>query len=280
MAQPDNKYKNKNIPTPPVGEVAPANTDAEQNINVEPAQEVQTTEGTPGEVVVSGETIEPKVDEEKVEGESVKDPEPTQDENVDVKTEPEEIKDVPEVIEKPEVAVGGDLSVDDVKKLLINPEVTVDDKLVKLSTFAPTGIKILVNKLLDYEKTMATITVENELKGANKNYDLFNTLLKVISEEDYNMFKVQFDIVNLVFLKYKDSSFEEVNLQRFDHKWNHGKENFTSYCNLVYLISLLASAAEREVNSKKVVITKVFDQSKTVFTADHLNKVSRYYNIH
>jgi hypothetical protein len=150
-------------------------------------------------------------------------------------------------------------------------------RLRELVKNGPTVAKLLLAKLLGYADAMSATVIDSKI-GAGRNYDLYNTLIGVLAEEDQAMFKLKFDIVNLVFKEYRSESFNDVKLHRFDKEWPRDTTTLNTYQNLVTVITALCDLNDRVKQMKLISFDKAFDITTTTFTPDMISAVKRYYS--
>jgi hypothetical protein len=82
-------------------------------------------------------------------------------------------------------------------------------------------------------------------QGVAKNYDLYNLIISVAKQDDYNKFKILFDVINKAFLLGRNGVFSPIQLSRFDYMWRWGIKSKSNYEKLVELISIMANPGER-----------------------------------
>lgn len=251
----------KNTYIKPVATVDTEANTTEQEVIVDDT--VPTTEETTPDTEVNTEV--PPVDTETTE-------EPIPEET------PEEVIPTPEeTATVPASVLPGVLDIDGVKKVL-SDNTSLKEKLDTIAKQALPKLSMLVVKLLGYNETMRAEVIDSKV-GAPKQYDLYNTLMSVINTVDYNEFKVKFDVVNTVFLAYKDESFKDVKLFRFDNKWTWGSKELITFHHLITIITILADLSKRKENLKKIDMVKALDSTETGITAAVSENIQKYYNM-
>ena len=168
---------------------------------------------------------------------------------------------------------------DDIKGILENPKYTNEEKIALIAS-SDTPIVRFVQVMLEYrEKMNKESTVIDNAQGAANNYNLFNRLMRIIKEKDFDTFVTYFDVVNMIFFLYKDDAYSEFKLHRFDMDWKWGSKELKTYQYLVTLICVMCDRVNRSSNLNKISLNKVLDLDKTVFTEDMASNIRRYYNL-
>lgn len=167
---------------------------------------------------------------------------------------------------------------DDIKTILEDPKMTLDEKLDSIVN-SGSPITKFAAVMLEYEKKMSKETTLIEPnQGAANNYNLFTRLMRVLKEKDFDNFTTYFDVINMIFNKYKDDAYSEFMLHRFDMEWKWGAKELKTYQNLITLICVLCDRSTRASEIRKISLNKVLDLNKTIFTEDIANNIRRYYN--
>lgn len=168
-------------------------------------------------------------------------------------------------------------SLDDVKTLLNDEKISATEKLELLKNSDFEQVQF-VKSLIKYNNDMGNgVTAPTELNGANNNRSLFVQLMKIIDEIDYTVFKVKFDIVNLVFLVFSDDAYNEFKLHRYDLKWSGTSKNLKTYQKLVTVISTLCDKTTRKEQLQRVSLSKMIDPESTTFTDVARSNILRFY---
>lgn len=137
--------------------------------------------------------------------------------------------------------------------------------------------KSLVNKLLSYNNKMFGTMAIKPKDGAAANYDLFNLIKQVVSDNDFNTFKIKFNIINLMFLGYDKEAFSEQKLHRFDYEWKWGKESLTTYQHLITMISMLANKSTREQHISKGILNRALNKDVIGLSETAIQNIIKYY---
>lgn len=168
-------------------------------------------------------------------------------------------------------------SISSVTSILENGSLSNEEKLNAIVAANVPGIGFVKN-LLTYQNEMSMNSVlPSEQSGADKNRSLFFKLMNVLDEEDFSIFKIKFDIVNLVFLTYKNDSFDEFKLHRFDLKWTGGQKQLKTYQRLVTVISSLCDKTKRAEQLKSISLSKMVDADNTTFSETNRRNILSYY---
>ena len=245
------KNRNSNTNTSTAEVVEPVESTEETPVDT---QEPETTP----EVVVEEQpevTPEPEVIEEK--------PEETPEEKPETQNTGEED-------ELPEVSIN---SWDDVKSV-IAMKTSVDNKLEILSTCGFKPVELFVAFYMDYGKTMGPKV--NEQEGARFNTRLYNNLITTLREQDDAVFKIKFDLINLIFRNGAKDAFNEFRLCRFSDLQKISEKQLTTYHRLVVLIFSLADASTRAKNKKPLA---GFSASNTELNDNDVSRLKRYYEL-
>lgn len=165
----------------------------------------------------------------------------------------------------------------DVVKNIINSGVNVIEKLTSLNN----NYGKLAASLMEYEIKMNTDNSakldQNEI-GSN-NYNLYNRLVKVINIKDYPEFVKQFDIVNFVFNKYKDSAYSEFSINRADLHFTGDKVQLKTFQHIITLICILCDPVKRVENKRIISTNAALNRNVIQLTETAYNNIVQYYNI-
>ncbi len=179
-----------------------------------------------------------------------------------------------EVVEESKVELDGNA----IAKLLAQPGIKIVDKLETIRTQGTVPYKMLMTKLFGYNDLMSPNAPSLEpVKGAGRNFDLYTVLKSVVSEEDYTVFKVKFDLVNMVFKTLKGEAYNEYMLHRHDQQWKWGKETLTTYQHLVTIISSLCDMSTRAHSLKHLSLDKALDKNVIVLSDKAIDNITKYY---
>ena len=203
-------------------------------------------------------------------------------EEVPVVEETTPVEEVPTVDEVPEViTVSNDANILDVTKisaLLAKPGILIREKLDDIKLNGTVPFKLLIAKLDSYNEIMSPNAPSlDATKGAGRNFDLYTVLKALISEDNYNVFKVKFDIVNLYFKEYRTVAYTDYMLFRHSEEWKWGKDNFTTYCNIITVITTLCDMSTRQDKLKTLSLDKAFNKTDTVLNDTAIENLLKYY---
>ena len=192
------------------------------------------------------------------------------------------VDEVPVVDEVPEViTVSNDANILDVTKisaLLAKPGILIREKLDDIKLNGTVPFKLLIAKLDSYNEIMSPNAPSlDATKGAGRNFDLYTVLKALISEDNYNVFKVKFDIVNLYFKEYRTVAYTDYMLFRHSEEWKWGKDNFTTYCNIITVITTLCDMSTRQDKLKTLSLDKAFNKTDTVLNDTAIENLLKYY---
>jgi len=154
------------------------------------------------------------------------------------------------------------------KKVTLNTVKTIDE----------------LNKFLGDKAKIARVIVENYKIAINKHkddkmhlvsakFDLFNGIKNIINNKDYNVFKVNFDYINRVFVIDGEKEFNHISLSMYDYLWNFGSDSRVAFQLTTKLISTLADPKNRKANKDKVKNIFKF------YTDTGVANLSRYYGV-
>ena len=247
------KNRNSNTSTPTEEVVEPVESIEETPVDTqEPETTPEVVEEQPGETPES--EVTPEITDEQLEE--------TQEEPETQNTGNEE--------ELPGVAIN---SWDDVKSV-IAMKTSVDNKLEILSTCGFKPVELFVAFYMDYGKTMGPKV--NEQEGARFNTRLYNNLITTLREQDDAVFKIKFDLINLIFRNGAKDAFNEFRLCRFSDLQKISEKQLTTYHRLVVLIFSLADASTRAKNKKPLA---GFSATNTELNDNDVSRLKRYYEL-
>jgi len=127
---------------------------------------------------------------------------------------------------------------------------SLDDLLDKLRKSPLT--KLIAGRLKAYIDAMGTSKVLNPKDGAAKNYEMYNLIISIAKNPDYNKFQLQFKVLNKAFLLGRKGVFSPINLSRYDFEWRWGLKSKSQYEKLVELITTLANPGNRKQIGKTI----------------------------
>ena len=222
---------------------------------------------------------EPQAEKEQV---VVQEPvvEPKKEETV--KKQPKEVVDNGSVAKAADVKsksqpVSDIKEVEDIKSVLEDRSLSIQQKLDKIAT-ANTPITRFAHIMLEYQNKMGkkAVTPAPATIAAN-NYNLYTRLIKICKTEDYQEFKIYFDVVNYIFNEFKDDAYSDHLLVRGDLDWKWGEKSYQTYQNLVTLICTLCDRKTRQAKMVSISLNKVLDLDRTTFTETMVNNIRKYY---
>lgn len=161
---------------------------------------------------------------------------------------------------------------------ILKSSLSIKEKLKAISEVENAlAYKSIVNKLLSYNEKMFNEQAVKPKDGAAANYDLFNLIKQVVSDTDFNSFKVKFSIINLMFLGYDKEAFSEQKLHRFDYEWKWGKESLTTYQHLITMIAMLANRSTREQHISKGILTRALNKDVISLNETAIQNIIKFY---
>ena len=161
---------------------------------------------------------------------------------------------------------------------ILKSSASIKEKLKAISELdSALAYKSIVNKLLSYNEKMFNEQAVKSKDGAAANYDLFNLIKQVVSDSDFNSFKVKFSIINLMFLGYDKEAFSEQKLHRFDYEWKWGKESLTTYQHLITMIAMLANRTTREQHISKGILNRALNKDVISLNETAIQNIIKYY---
>lgn len=170
------------------------------------------------------------------------------------------------------------LTLEDVKNILADPDMFEEEKLEHIGKYAVPSIAMLSEFLNTFKNTLDPKAVQQEAKTiVGKHFDLFNQISRVVSEENYEIFKVKFDIINMYFRVFATGAFNDVALHRFGNLWKWGETKLRAFENFVIAISSLNNIETRKVALKKLDLNKVLDKEATGLSETAIANIKKYY---
>ena len=169
------------------------------------------------------------------------------------------------------------LSYEEINAILENSEISQEDSVVTILEKAPTKLKMIISRLLDYQTKMskaASIGLNDE-KGKANNLNLFNTLKLVLKIEDNYEFNVTFKIVNLIFILNKEDAYSELSLCRFDA----GSKKSIQLDTFGLLATTIARLAEITNRTKENINFNVLKSDTYDITSPEVEKLQHFYTI-
>lgn len=161
--------------------------------------------------------------------------------------------------------------------ILNDGTIDLKTKLVRICE-SNTKYANLAKSLKQYQEQMSEHAVlPTREDGAAINYNLYAKLISVCEESVYSEFKIKFDIVNLVFLLYKNDAYSEFKLFRFSNDWKYGTEKYKTYRAICIIICILCDFKTRAEELRKISFTGTLTQEGTKFTETSINNIRRYY---
>ena len=115
-----------------------------------------------------------------------------------------------------------------------------------------------------------------ETEGGRFNTRLYNNLISTLRDPDDGIFKIKFDIINLIFKNGSKDAFNEFRLCRFSDKQQISEKQLTTYHRLAVLIHSLADAATRDINKKSLA---GFGNNGTELNEQDVSRLKRYYSL-
>jgi len=189
---------------------------------------------------------------------------------------PEEVNTQPEVVVVPLAAKV--YNVEDIRAILSDGELSVEDKLKAIGSFGRPDFEVLVIGLVKYVNTMGKDSVfTNDKSMALNNYNLFNVIRKALEDKDYDTFSLKFTIINMVFNHFKDDAYKVVNMHRFHYAWQWGAESLKAYQYLVTTISTLCNIETRKAALETININRAFSKEETSLNDTAIENLKRYY---
>lgn len=251
---------------------APVDTDVNTGIDTDVAPEAQVdgglTEGQDQDVEGNQEEPETKLeDQPEVLTDSVTN---TDEEEANFPAEEEAVVELDVAAEVQRVIA-----------LINDSSLTPDSKLDQVAVSPFLAISIVGGRLKDYKEDMHRDNGQLELKqGASRNNQLYKTIMSVLKQEDEEIFKVGFNLINIIFKSFasEDEAFNHYSLTRYDAGWDNQKD-LSTYNKLCVVITTLADAKTREELKTTIDFNKLRDRDKTNFTDKIVDRLVSYYGI-
>ena len=181
---------------------------------------------------------------------------------------------------KPVSSSSGEIKTpDDINAILEDGSLDIEAKLKKIAT-SGAPIARFAEVMMDYNRKLGNDAPTPEPKTiAAANYNLYTRLAKVCKTEDYEDFRIFFDVVNHIFYHYRKDAFDMYKLTRYDNLWTWGDKQLKTYINLTSLICALCDKSNRKSASVSVSLNKVLDLDTTAFTETMVNNIRKYYDL-
>ncbi len=243
---------------------APVDTDVNAGIDTDVAPEAQVDGG-----ITDGQ-------DQDVEG-NQQEPEAKLEDQPEVLTDPVTNTDEEEAVVELDVAA----EVQRVIALINDSTLTPESKLDQVAVSPFLAISIVGGRLKDYKEDMHRDNGQLELKqGASRNNQLYKTIMSVLKQEDEEIFKVGFNLINIIFKSFatEDEAFNHYSLTRYDAGWDNQKD-LSTYNKLCVVITTLADAKTREELKTTIDFNKLRDRDKTNFTDKIVDRLVSYYGI-
>ena len=173
-----------------------------------------------------------------------------------------------------------DLTLDELKGIMANSDIPLKDKMEIFKSRGPVEQRVIISKVADYCDKMAPKNgIVNPDFGASQNFDLLNVILEVVNFEDTERFKINFDMINAMFLtnNKEDDALHWVSVQRFDLQWKYGSRALTTYQNLVHIISTLCDLTTRPQLVDGIDFDKALDKTTTLINDVAKANIVGYY---
>lgn len=183
--------------------------------------------------------------------------------------------------EEPVAELDVAVEVQRVNALINDTTLTPESKLDQVAVSPFLAISIVGGRLKDYKEDMHRNNGQLELKqGANRNNQLYKTIMSVLKQEDDEIFKAGFNLINIIFKSFatEDEAFNHYSLTRYDAGWDNQKD-LSTYNKLCVVITTLADAKTREELKTTIDFNKLRDRDKTNFTDAIVNRLVSYYGI-
>ena len=169
------------------------------------------------------------------------------------------------------------LTPDEIKVILIAEDLSGVEKLNKIAKGAMLKFGTIASKLLGYNEHMYKNPGLTPATGVGKQYDLLNTLKAVLNTEDYNDFKVKFDIVNMAFRDLKKEAYNETHLYRYDQQWKWSKKDLVTLQHLLMLLIELSNGKTRAENKKKLDLNLALSKDEVNLSDTAISNIKKYY---
>lgn len=168
-----------------------------------------------------------------------------------------------------------------VNALINDSTLTPDSKLDQVAVSPFLAISIVGGKLKDYKDIMHRDNGQLEIKqGASRNNQLYKTIMSVLKQEDDEIFKAGFNLINIIFKSFatENEAFNHYSLTRYDAGWDNQKD-LSTYNKLCVVLTTLADAKTREELKTTIDFNKLRDRDKTNFTDKIVDRLVSYYNV-
>ena len=200
--------------------------------------------------------------------------------------EPETIQQEPETIVAPEQVEDSEevdplVEIQRVITLINDATLSPESKLDQVAVSKFLAISIVGGRLKDYKEDMHRDRGLMDLKqGANKNSQLYKSIMAILKQEDDEIFKAGFNLINIIFKSFggEDEAFNHYLLARYDAGWDNQKD-LATYNKLCVVITTLADAKTREELKTTIDFNKLRDKDKTNFTDKIVDRLVSYYGI-
>jgi len=172
------------------------------------------------------------------------------------------------------------LTADEIAKLINNNKVSAIETLNIILAKGAFEYRALAAKLLSYANDMSKSAPMTDPKTAvGKNYDLFIALRAVINTQNYQIFKIKMDIVNLVFKEFKSDAYADEMLSRFTTDWRWDSDSLEAYLNIAILIAALCDITTRQQSLKTISIQLFASRTTGLISPDGVANLEKYYTV-
>ena len=186
-----------------------------------------------------------------------------------------------ETVTKPTIDANsgtGKLTNEQIKALLVDDKLTGIEKLETIAKGAVTKYAIIASKMLGYNETMFNNPKLNIATGVAKQYDLLNTIKSIVNTEDYNDFKMKYDIMNTAFRDLKDQAFADRYVYRYEQEWKWGKKDLKTLQHMLLLLLDLSDGRTRAQNKKRIDFNAVLSKDEITLGDKAIENIKKYYN--
>jgi len=171
-------------------------------------------------------------------------------------------------------------TVDEVRTYLTAQDVTIEEKLTRLSVDGFGSVRSLASTLESFVNDMGPGTPELEPKVVlGKLYNLYICIKSCVETKDQSEYMLKMDILNLAFVAYGGvgQALSAVMLLRYDYAWSWGADALKTYQVLVVAISTLADRTTRKEQIKRININNSFARTGLAITQDDVQRLITYY---
>jgi len=214
-----------------------------------------------------------------VKKEEAKKPEVKQPVKPPVKEQP--AKQPAKVTPAPTNVIPDEVTFDNYKTVIANKKLTQAEKLNILLKRSSGAFKRIMALITEYcEALDPTLGEVDANMGASKQYGMYQMLKAIIDNNDYKKFAQEFDLVNYLFVAYKDGALGQYYVFRYELAWKWTSSSLTTLFSLFEMLQTLSDKGTRSANMSKINydINLPLISETNEFSKKAVENINKYYN--